>query len=601
MSTPNLKRGEPGVGDGSTSPVSTASRAISEHPLARTRGLFARARVPLAPGFTLIEVLIAVVIIGLGMIGLSALFAGAARQQQIVSQSARSTTAARNAEAKILNLFSGFRDVTDLANCRHAGNPALVDPDDRLTFEWRPVFASDRDEDADALTVFNRPRSPNPALACTATYFERPVPEFVPLDISARFGSELSPSIDVDGFANFAQANLVPGLNPVFPVRSVVADTLEIDVYIAGTAAVGASDPDFPATPDGRLIRYTYAYDSSDPASPSAGEGPCNPDFIRLRPKGDLHPRFAAQGWSVADWKTQDFIGVQAFKCPVERSGDDPLLARIENMKIFGVLESPTGGTPANPSPRTGRYIQKIVVRSCTHRSLTLLTRAERVLSETSPDGTSRDVAAVSVMMRATPGNDNGALVCVFNYGVQGSTEGARFIPLERPGDPDHLRPVRAARLQLVYNNETQSYWFFAQRAPGDVTQDESFLARSGQTVLFAGDFSNGHAGADAAVRVVRVVTLDRSRGFWCELDRAPRAPRTGGAGAGTGLAIVGPTPLTIINAAFSPSSAAGAAGEHLAFGVNDLAGGRNPDGTADDAGTWRLTPIEATVFTVSR
>ncbi|RMH26047.1 MAG: prepilin-type N-terminal cleavage/methylation domain-containing protein, partial [Planctomycetota bacterium] len=52
-------------------------------------------------GFTLIEVMLAVVILGLGILGLAALFAGAARQQQTGAQIRQSVQIALNARTAL--------------------------------------------------------------------------------------------------------------------------------------------------------------------------------------------------------------------------------------------------------------------------------------------------------------------------------------------------------------------------------------------------------------------------------------------------------------------------------------------------------------------
>ncbi|MFM9959569.1 MAG: prepilin-type N-terminal cleavage/methylation domain-containing protein [Phycisphaerales bacterium] len=603
------------VGDGSELRDGHADRADSMHPLAHARGSFnpdplahargsfnpdplAHARGSSNAAFTLIEVLIAVIIIGLGMIGISALFAGAARQQQIVSQSSRTTTAARNAESKVLELFSTLRDVNDVANCTYNGVIPSVLASEKLTVEWTPVF-SDNDG---SLNVFRSPANANPTNACTAFFFEKPLPEFALLDNADRFGTRLNSVIDIDGFFNGpTSASELPGMNPFFPVRSLVADTIEIDVYITGSDRIVLGDPEFvnptdPASPPsriGRVSRYTYAYDPR--LAVDGGEGPCNGTVIRLRPK-QAHPRFVSQGYNFNnDWRAQDFITIEAYKCPIERNSDNPEVAFIKDMKIFGIKETPGTGA-ANPSPRVGRYIQKIVVRNATYRTINLLSTSERVLTETTPAGDLKDVSAISVMMRAPALPDgspdgNGVQVAVFTYSIQAAADNERFIPPEFVNTPVEDRPIRSALVELVYNRETESYWFFCIRAPETPATDESWLARSGQTPLFAGDQGDGVSGADDASRVVRVVTLERNQGYWCELEKAPRA----------GTSIVGPGTPRVVNSVFSPVSAPGAPGNRRVFAVaNQAVSGARPGNTSSGA-TWRLTPIGSRVFTISR
>lgn len=62
-------------------------------------------------GFTLIEVLMAAFVMAIGVLGLTALFAGAARQQQLSSQTTRSVSAARSADAFIAERFGPIADI----------------------------------------------------------------------------------------------------------------------------------------------------------------------------------------------------------------------------------------------------------------------------------------------------------------------------------------------------------------------------------------------------------------------------------------------------------------------------------------------------------
>ena len=67
-------------------------------------------------GFTLIEVLIAAFIVSLGVIGLAALFAGAARQQQVASQTTRSVSMSKGAEALIVPNLGSVQAAGGAAN-----------------------------------------------------------------------------------------------------------------------------------------------------------------------------------------------------------------------------------------------------------------------------------------------------------------------------------------------------------------------------------------------------------------------------------------------------------------------------------------------------
>ncbi|HBS29394.1 MAG TPA: hypothetical protein DEB06_08085 [Phycisphaerales bacterium] len=68
---------------------------------------------PYRPGFTLVEVLIATFVIALGVLGLLALFAGAARQQQVASLTSRAHAHARNAESILGVNFGNLRNTSN--------------------------------------------------------------------------------------------------------------------------------------------------------------------------------------------------------------------------------------------------------------------------------------------------------------------------------------------------------------------------------------------------------------------------------------------------------------------------------------------------------
>lgn len=86
-------------------------------------------------GFTLVEILVAATVLGLGVLGISTLFAGAARQQQIASEQTESARVARNIESLLSDRFERF-------------GGAALDEDPALSTpyfapgQWHPVPAS---------------------------------------------------------------------------------------------------------------------------------------------------------------------------------------------------------------------------------------------------------------------------------------------------------------------------------------------------------------------------------------------------------------------------------------------------------------------------
>lgn len=549
--------------------------------------------------FTLIEVLIAVIIIGLGMIGISALFAGAAKQQQTASQLSRSVTASQNAVARIAERFLGIRDVTDVANCLYGGDSTLVPVRDRLSVSWRRLNATE----ANVLTLYQRPQGSNNSI-CTAIYLETPVEDFSMMDLRGR--TNFAPYFGKDGFDGLGDAfSAFPGgaLDPYFPVRSVIGDGLEIDVYIvSGDANPTVNDPGF-ATPQ----RYTYRYDNAAPAGTGGGWGICNTNVIRLRSTESVaYAAFRGRADLADTWNGpqnnpgSDFIEIDTAKCPeVITSG--PQVAYLNAMKIYPIFAPDA----ANAQVTTPRYIQRIVVRNCRYRATDALSLQDRVLSEDTADGV-RDIAGVSLLVReSTPTT---AQVAIFTYALQAQVQGARFIPREKRQtgiDADNTatteaqRPVRPAALDLRYNQETESYWAFCNN-------DEAWVAVQGQTILFAGFQPNSLAataypGADSAVRVVQVLRVRNNGGFWCELDRAPRSSGSLVRSSTGGFPQVSATLTAMTNAP-------GAAGAWNVFAVNatakaetDLGGSGAQVGGASDRTMWQVRPLDARVITVTK
>ncbi len=579
-----------------------------------------RAGVDRRHGFTLIEVLIAVVIIALGMIGLSALFAGSARQQQLASEVTKATTAARNIEAQVAGKFDKLRDKSDLAACIgvYANDPTQVRFEDRLNVEWRRL---DLSQYGNALTLNQEPRNSN-GNACAAMYFQLPMADFSMLDLSAlaadpQHDTLLAPYKGKGGFAPDQAATQLPSINRFFMQRSIVPESpMSIEVTVA---SLDPLDMDYLAGPK----TFVYEFDATNESgtasatngapSPVNLGGPCNQRFVMFRPK-QPPANYLSQGWAPTDWWWSDFIRIDTRKCPIDpelTGGGGPVLtepAGIVDMNIFPVREAAAPSFAGAPE-KTERYIQKIVVRNAAYRTLEVLSLRDRVQSETTPDGVT-DTVAGTVLVRGP--SDTNVQVAVFTYSLTPDRFGPRFIPNEdrqntfgKQYDPslESVRPVRRATVELVYNNDTETYWVFADKS-GSVSASESWLARSGEDLLFAGDASATPPvpGADSAVQIVRVITLDNATGFWCELSRAPRS----------GVRVVGETATQFTPRVARIDTTTGRAGRSLAvYGVNDLVHPRDDSledtslqqvgGASRKSDTWKLRSINCRVSSYSR
>lgn len=540
-------------------------------------------------GFTLIEVLIAVIVIGLGMIGISALFAGTARQQQLASQLTRSTTASRNAEAQILEKFRGFRGTKDLLDCvpAYSGNPNNIPIDERLTTEWRRLNST---AVSNVLSLAQQPAAGNTE-ACSTMYFERTLPPFSMLNLAGLTGAPISAALDLDGFNG---GTPLPRMNANFPNRSVVPEVTVIDVYVATNTPL--TDPEFAAG----SLKFTYLYD------PDAvtGDGACNKRIALLRPDVSSRPAWvdaslAAQGWANpdSDWRTADFIEIDTQKCPIEATTGNNLVAFINAMRVYAVNEP--NRITGTKSHTNSRYIERIEVRTSAYRSLDVLSLRERVLSEPSADGT-RDTIGTSVLIREA--SSTTVQVALFTYSLQSDRVTARYIPKEDDQWPfdgatngeERDRPIRRTTIELVRNIETQTYWAYA-------AANESWIGRFGQVLLFSGDAEitgpNAQDGAENPCRVVRVIKPNSGVGFWCELDRPPRS----------GGGLVGNQFVEVADTEVLRGSAGGGIALDV-YGVNAQVQGRaDNEGPAalvegrSNSTTWHLTPIDLRVFTISK
>lgn len=570
--------------------------------------------------FTLIEILIAVVIIALGMIGLAALFAGTARQQQVASTLTKSITASKNAESIAVEKFSTLRDVSDLQHCvpAYAGDPALVPADQRLTPEWRRLNVS---EFGNILGLYQQP-FPSNANACGTMFFERPLPDITFIDLSQEYAAYLSnpgangplmnPHINKFGFddATSAPTQLpaLAGFRRFFSKRSVIPEDIEFEVWVASTEPLDIDYP--PGTHQVFLYRYDIANNSGppvDPAGPDEG-GPCNKRYAYFSPVSP-HPNATAQCWDTQKFSQYDYIRLDTRKCPIDPeptggggpSPTDP--ASIDKIRIFPVLE-PAGSalspcTPIEPTPRNGRFILKLIARNVKYRSLEVLSLRERVQAELTSEGL-KDTIGASVLVRAP--QPETLQVATFTYSLFSEKAGARYIPWEtnqwpypgfRAAEEIH-RPIRRAEVRLVYAVDQDAYFVFCRR--GSPAEDQGWIARAGQTLLFAGDTKAAVPvlGADDIVKIISVTTLNNASGYWCRLDKAPRS---------AGAVVGGP----VLRVNSLPNGPSGRALDVYAVNLqvralddSDDAALRQVDGKSN--GTfWRLTPIDARVTTLSR
>lgn len=473
-----------------------------------SRRLVSRERSRARAGFTLVEVMLATVIIGLGVLGLSALFAGAAKTQidttRLVRASQAIDRAAGSAGARFGGVSKGrWNTVTSFNTGQYAGG--ITVPGVRTV--WNAFSAYDRNNNtgypSHALTV---DPSRDPTQSELEAFLLAPTPEV---------------SIYEDPLAEFAG-------NVVRPVN----------YGSSGTLPSGDANQDF----DTRL---------APPAnSPYWGGGPGprirNLPFARLEP-GTLRVRFeiarqgpeatslrvisrrvvtfsdGARADDVDDVNIADDDGnLQAVGSPDGLMGSDGVswLMLDRGLDPTGGFQSSGTGEPTariiafNVRVHAQEWIERIVVERGERRVDRLLTLGERV--SLNPDGT---VSGVSALWRR--GREGEHQLALAAYLAEPLTSGAPtpFIPPESGPNADRL--WRRVRLTLDYDRGAGRFTLSTNQ------NDRTFALAAGQVLMVAGDGSNpsnapNAPGAEAFVRVVRTVVGQGGRvtGY---LDAPPR------------------------------------------------------------------------------
>ena len=544
-----------------------ASRAssVARHGLTRTSSR--------GTGFTLVEVLFAVVILGLGMIGIAALFAGTARQQQVASQVTKSVTAAKNVEADAISKFATLESAEG-GPCG-VGNLPVNDPN-YLGGAWKPMISGDTWNELSLQTA------PGSGTDCSLRWFRQSAPPFAFYDIAGstvNYPTDVTPPRLGNGtFTNGTPVGL-SGFGVNFPQRRLILDNLKLTVVIRSTATPPTDAPY--SGPVGYSVDYAW--------NPIAGaSATCQPaGLVKLVRVSD------SLGGTFTDRSDQalaltDYIEIDSQKCPPSSSDSGgTVFSFINSIKISVVT-----GTRFIESVKASGQISE----SWDYRSTDVLTLRQRVNTEDNPDGVV-DTMAAALLWRRASASSSIYQVAVFTYGLQGDHSTARYLPPENSvSDGSTNRsscPIRAATVKLLYDNVAGSATygqFFVDVAASGTGDDAAWLARPGQLILFAGDDTVVPAipGADNVLHVVKA-TQTGSKSYRLSLDRGPRS---------------GNKPMLPLN-----TIAINGGGKQLKiFAVNSavialpdtqhvLSPAKDPSGDYSGGTRWELRPIEARVF----
>ena len=549
--------------------------------------------------FSLVEVLLAAFVVAIGVLGLTALFAGAARQQQVSSELSRGLSGAISARAVLAPRLGG-----ELTADPGEGGAAL---DDLQPGVWNRLIS---DPDRDHLLV---PPDPDLYYLATPEVRTRLLYEYEPDVFGTTEVIDLRPADSA-----IADVSLIDDLG----LRRVIGQSVVIDVELTWFAANGDfSGGVVPCDNEPRTQVLTYTWDGAgdgfDPTVTLTESGA--PDRIVLTDLGDIRTDRSDPPASVNE------ILITAVDDAVEllREGGDTfyevlpdgsqggfevftvnagngqfalastpaLTARGSysvNRQTGDVLLFPRSSQPGGASLyretslgdgtlattdvdglgsagwlREARvptkFISRITLTDVRWRRIELLSLGERLTYKADERRDSGRVPSrgYAVAYRRSPTPGGLPQFAVVTYAVRTTAGRGEFVPDERQNSDD--APLASVEVELGYDDEEERYFVVNRRADG------AFATEPGQLLLFAGDPDAGVPGADEPVRVTGRVG---ARGY---LDRAPRS-------AGASL-------LRLADQA----------------GVNrlDALAIRPVVVSAEDGTAWGLAPIDVSVFEV--
>ncbi len=470
-------------------------------------------------GFTLIEVLMAAFIIALGVLGLSALFAGAARQQQVASQTTSAVVVSNNAEAIVARNFGTI----DGAGFVGAGSP--------LEGVWYPI--------------------PVPDTATGNNYSED---NYLSID-AADNG-------DIDGTVYF----LVDEPQSVVLMEWPQRQDLDAEYRVASAAdrsrvySRGVSER---ALPHGRIepTSLTEVRVTLGPTSETSDERDrvlyfsyVHGSDVRAQVDGGTLPTSPDQGNAINDWGTLP----SSADDPDDPSDDERLLRLFPNGQVnysnYIVLDVGLGPDAprlyTDPEPArilamnigtvrdvTGLQIRRVEVTSYKWRNDRLISLEDRIVSKedaTSASGRRPDIG-YSLLYRRF--NTGASQIGVFTYQLTpvdgtalrptGTVRAGEplFVPKERKSELDNGdAPVRKATgVDLAYDNVNKNYYI---SVPQD-NEDIRWVAEPGQLLVISeresqSAITNLFSGADLPVRVLRKTRVGNT--IRADLDRVPRS-----------------------------------------------------------------------------
>lgn len=453
-------------------------------------------------GFTLIEVLIATFVIALGTIGLIALFAGAASQQRVASQTTASVIVSKNAEAIISprfgtiqgTLFDGQDNPDDLDRgvwwpvpADSDGNLSINPDADNIERRSRAYFLLDRSE---STVLFDLPESQQWRQQALGRGF-----------------------YSADGQGPDSQVfNTSPYAVRDFPVR-------RLDARATGAIQVITNDKPQPGDPAYNYrgeVTTRFVYVNTNYNNPQPTNWPTNAPYSN---DGE-YALFTTSG---------GFPGPNGAYILVKReeqpSGSADPLSHIDRFDFTSIVD-PTG------EPQFQRHVQRIVVPRVVYRSDQVISSGDRVIEVSDSDfdaGVRPDVAYSLLFRKLESGNSQ---IAVFTYFISGTDRSGRFLLAEGVDDvpgpfgddsgSEEWGLRMLAGVTLAFDEDRDQFYFRAE------SDEEINALAPGSVLLVSGEEESSDPdrirGADLPVRVVRQVRAPNGDGFRCYINRVPRA-----------------------------------------------------------------------------
>ncbi len=529
-----------------------------------------RRRLEVAPrgaGFTLIEVMLATVIIGLGVLGLSALFAGAAKTQVDTTRLTRASQAIDRAGEAARVRFGGvskglLNNVSAFNNGQYPGGITVPG----VATVWHAFSAyDDRNNTGHPSHALTVDPSRDPTQSELETFLLVETPEVsIYEDPLAEFSAGVVRPTNYGSSVSLPSAAQDEG----FDIRSAPPPN---SPYWTGGVGPRIRDLPFTHIDPGQLrVRFEIARQGPEVGS------------LRVVQRRSVRFSDAARADDVDDVNIADDDGQPA---PIGQP-DGLMGSDGESWLMFDRGLDPAGGFQSALTGQTrsrviafsirlqaSEWIERIVVERGMRRSDRLLTLGERVFPN--PDGT---VTGVSALWRRGRGGEHQLALAAYIAEPTTSGPATPFIPPE--SGPGNDRLWRKVRLTLDYDRGAGRYTLWTNQ------NDRAFALATGQVLMIAGDGNNPNSapnepGSESFVRVVRTVPGQGGRvtGF---LDGPPRD---------RGAPMVWPSALGVPTGfASSLSSTAQVEVWAMAPQVRSL---------SQDGRVWRIRPIDGRVVDV--